>query len=495
MSTKITQEADNNTSSSLKFTTKGHSLQKPQRIARSNQLFDFDMVLSSCKRWFRRLKLDARFISMSLLVLAVFEFETSRWSIQQLEDHVSPKDNNTITTIHKKAPTLETPYVRRKTIATTTNNNRENVGSHHIALRLDHDRFDSINKINLNQFEVIEPDPIDSSGRRRIIIDYPENGDWSICDSGAPPMYDWQDSFYPSCNNIHEIDFDVSQRQNDRDTVSQHINAGYNRDVWEVISADTSKWALKSLRYEKDFDNYMFDQQRIDAVISERLTSSKFVANIYGFCGFSALYDYASEGDLNEHYKELKKEDRLHVAYRLARALADVHTLGGGEFSPIIHADMDARQYIMIDGEYYLNDFNTARLLRWDSLNQRPCPGRMKNHPTDCNRSPDENLIIGWNDVYEGVDVYSLGNQFYRLLMKERKSKGQSTSECLEKLRAGYIPNLPEKLEQSSDPIDKALIHVMKRSLQFDPKKRASAKELAMYLHDAVIEVGNYNKQ
>ena len=86
------------------------------------------------------------------------------------------------------------------------------------------------------------------------------------------------------------------------------------------------------------------------------------------------------------------------------------------------------------------------------------------------NRSPDENLIIGWNEVYEGVDVYSLGNQFYKLLMNDAKHKGLSTSGCLKAIREGDIPILPDSYEQSTDPIDIALIHVMKRSLQFDPK-------------------------
>jgi len=156
---------------------------------------------------------------------------------------------------------------------------------------------------------------------------------------------------------------------------------------------------------------------------------------------------------------------------------------------------MDARQYIMINGDYYLNDFNTARLLRWDKLKQKPCPGIMKNHPTDCNRSPDENLIIGWNEVYEGVDVYSLGNQFYKLLMNDAKHKGLSTSGCLKAIREGDIPILPDSYEQSTDPIDIALIHVMKRSLQFDPKERASALELANYLEDALIKMEKQSKQ
>lgn len=100
--------------------------------------------------------------------------------------------------------------------------------------------------------------------------------------------------------------------------------------------------------------------------------------------GYTALYDYSEEGSLQDHYKTFSKKEKLMAAWRIARGLADVHTLGGGKKSAIVHADIHPRQYVSIHGEYYLTDFNTARLMRWDRLNNRRCPARMYNHPTDC---------------------------------------------------------------------------------------------------------------
>lgn len=111
----------------------------------------------------------------------------------------------------------------------------------------------------------------------------------SLCDASAP-SYDWQDSFFLSCNNIDEIDMDVTQRRKGANALSQHINNGYIRDVWEVVLSDNSLLALKSLRYHKSFSHHTYDEQRIDAVISERLTSSRTVANIYGYCKLSISF-------------------------------------------------------------------------------------------------------------------------------------------------------------------------------------------------------------
>lgn len=99
---------------------------------------------------------------------------------------------------------------------------------------------------------------------------------------------------------------------------------------------------------------------------------------------FTALYDFSSEGTLETNYPNTPKKDRLHIAARISRGLADVHALGGGEHSAIIHGDISPRQYVMVNGEYYFNDFNTARLLRWDKLKKRPCPGFYRDYFTDC---------------------------------------------------------------------------------------------------------------
>ena len=82
---------------------------------------------------------------------------------------------------------------------------------------------------------------------------------------------------------------------------------GYYRDVWvvtndhydnddatNVISSsrnatnnNNNKIVLKTLRFEHEFDLRKWDRHRRDAIAMERLTSSRFVLDIYTSCGNS----------------------------------------------------------------------------------------------------------------------------------------------------------------------------------------------------------------
>ncbi len=71
----------------------------------------------------------------------------------------------------------------------------------------------------------------------------------------------------------------------------------------------------------------------------------------------------------------------------------------------------------MLDGRYKLNDFNTARYLRWNPKEGVVCP-IVEPPYTDLNRSPEE-MTDGISVYDEKVDVYSLGNIFYKLIMNQ----------------------------------------------------------------------------
>ena len=52
--------------------------------------------------------------------------------------------------------------------------------------------------------------------------------------------------------------------------------------------------------YEHEYDTRNFDRHRRDALAMERLTKYKSVVDMYGFCGDSALSDFADEGDISD---------------------------------------------------------------------------------------------------------------------------------------------------------------------------------------------------
>ena len=87
-------------------------------------------------------------------------------------------------------------------------------------------------------------------------------------------QHSWQMTSFPSCNLLFEIDLadlEVGKKRHERVRL---INNGYWRDVWSIREFDGTKKALKTLRYEHEFELRNYDRHRKDALISERLTAS-----------------------------------------------------------------------------------------------------------------------------------------------------------------------------------------------------------------------------
>ena len=104
-------------------------------------------------------------------------------------------------------------------------------------------------------------------------------------------QYEWQKSYYPSCNFVMEQNL----------LHAKYLAHGYWRDVWQVTSSNNEETILKTIRYEHDFTPRNYDRHRRDAVAMERLTSSKYILNIYGFCGNSGLFEFAKGGSLEDN--------------------------------------------------------------------------------------------------------------------------------------------------------------------------------------------------
>ena len=110
-------------------------------------------------------------------------------------------------------------------------------------------------------------------------------------------QYDWQKSSFPNCNIVHE--------SFDGEPVPLLINNGGWVDIFAIMEYDGSTRVLKSKRYKHDFTDRNFDRYRRDALAMERLTFAPNVLNIYGFCGVTALVDYADGGDIENYVEDL----------------------------------------------------------------------------------------------------------------------------------------------------------------------------------------------
>ena len=100
----------------------------------------------------------------------------------------------------------------------------------------------------------------------------------------------------PDCNSIHEIDVAASAGgvHNTEESLSV-LGEGWFRTTWR-FDRYVSKEALvlKTLRMEREFLSEYYELHRRDAVAMERLTSSSFVVNVYGYCGQSAINELAN---------------------------------------------------------------------------------------------------------------------------------------------------------------------------------------------------------
>ena len=172
---------------------------------------------------------------------------------------------------------------------------------------------------------------------------------------GCSPQYDWQTTTFPSCNKAMEMDLTtlyVTGLDGISHEATRLVNNGYWRDVFMVREFDGSKVAAKTMRVEHEFEARNYDRHRKDALASERLTSSPYVANIYSFCGNTGVFDYADEGDIdaliwnddeNGDEYALPKLQKLELALQVARGIAASHNFSKEGRASLAHTDISRK--------------------------------------------------------------------------------------------------------------------------------------------------------
>ena len=168
-------------------------------------------------------------------------------------------------------------------------------------------------------------------------------------DKNCTSYFPWQDYSYPTCNSIHEIDVGHS--------VHLFITQGGFRSVWRLTLSEGERVALKTIIFKKNglFNLDIMQNQRLDALISEKLTSSEHVLNIYQYCkvwawnsfvehitdshfitgGYSGIYEFGNDGNLEDNYHHLNQQERVKISFEIAKGIADLHGLIRDY--PIIH--------------------------------------------------------------------------------------------------------------------------------------------------------------
>ena len=224
-------------------------------------------------------------------------------------------------------------------------------------------------------------------------------------------QYDWQEKTFPTCNTVMEVDgtnlnrfpmFHEDHYNNRHDlplassplhSYTKFLAEGGWRNVWKIENflrhegKQEEIVVLKMMLYEHDYTERNFDRHRRDAIAMAELSSSKFIMDIYAFCGNSGLFQYADGGSLADSIKanygsreDAKEkpwtsEEKMVIAYQAASGLADLHNVPKEGVPAIAHTDITENQYVYIEeeGVYKLNDFNRARFMAKNSKTNEVC--------------------------------------------------------------------------------------------------------------------------
>jgi serine/threonine protein kinase len=298
------------------------------------------------------------------------------------------------------------------------------------------------------------------------------------------PMADWQTSFYPSCNAVHELGL-AQVGQGPETSFDLFGKKGYWRNAWKVKgNKGDDVFVLKTLKIEHNFEEAHFEHDRVDAVAMERLTGSPHVIDIFGFCGHSVLTEYADGKRLGSVADKSRKTPlaRLQMAVDIAHGLADVHGIDGDDKVSFVHLDVNPANVVIVDDKLKLNDFNIGIIRRRNVTSNEPC-GFPAQYPNPQWRSPEE--ARNEDNLTEKVDIFSLGHIFFRLICGHEpwnrlEAGGKPSKELVtEKVQQGILPVIPNEISLSSNPEIVAVREAMLRCYEKEPRDRPSAREIA----------------
>jgi len=287
----------------------------------------------------------------------------------------------------------------------------------------------------------------------------------------------WQSNSYPTCNQVHESDFTLFFNEGVRvEERLRLIDNGFFRDVWSVKEENGVTVVLKNLRHSHQHSDRNFDRHRRDALVMMSATASKYVADIYSFCGSSTFSEYASNGTISDIIWPLNGEnctksskEKLELAVPIAHAIQDIHSLS------IAHTDITPSQFLVFDdGKVKLNDFNRCRFITRDK-NDKPCAYQVHHNPGKY-RSPEE---YNYTDQNEMVDVYSTGNILYSLLTEAWPFEKNETKDAQKEIKQGGRPFLPDF---STDPVSNALANLVRLCWRQNPDERPSGSDMVNIL-------------
>jgi len=325
----------------------------------------------------------------------------------------------------------------------------------------------------------------------------------------------WKYLYNPNCNFIHELDM-INE--------ATYINSGFYRDVFSYVAnylppnnnnnvqqSLNDMIALKALSLSHNVTRETMLDVSTDALVMERLSASPRIMNVYGHCSTTVGAEFINheiekkivpfgylKGNSNMNDDEDKRDDevlshnnlngteKLELALEMALSIAELHGYHNGI---IVHDDIQLRQWLRRDdGRLILGDFNRAKVMRWNDVDQEYCKFRTGTVFGDY-RSPEEYLE---NALDEKVDIFSFGNNIYALLTGLWPFANISDNKAvIELIKSGEIPFIDPRFTNSNDKnpryaVEKELMNIMKKCWIFNSTERSDIFEIIDLLQNVV---------
>jgi hypothetical protein len=262
----------------------------------------------------------------------------------------------------------------------------------------------------------------------------------------------------------HENQQEHQVNDNDNHKQSPSPSPSRSRQIQQQqIQQRQEQIILKTLKWPREYTARIYEHNRVDALVSERLTASPHVIDIYGYCGNAVLNEMASSNSMDNVAKhaDLSPVKKLEYVTQAAQGIADVQSIdyfhhhhpssisssgsGRGSItsssyypsmtdtyhdpcnSTVVHNDMGPSNFLVAkNGRVKLSDFNLSVLQYWNTTTKGDTSSNQHQHEQCGFRhahkcgvhgamvSPESCLES--TSLTEKIDVYGLGSIIFFIL-------------------------------------------------------------------------------
>ncbi|OEU12883.1 hypothetical protein FRACYDRAFT_244156 [Fragilariopsis cylindrus CCMP1102] len=332
------------------------------------------------------------------------------------------------------------------------------------------------------------------------------------------------DNIYPR----DDVDVDDETRDDDDDDEKRDDNDTVNDDskiVIKMFGLDTDR--------EFPFDIASFEMHRVDSVISQKMTASPYILDIYGHCGVSGLYERAIKAiydlhtidyDDDEYSSSLSSSRSSGSSSKTAIVVDPI-----GRPATIIHGDIKPENFILVQlgkgkkttFRLKLNDFNYSILRKFnrtataatsstststassagttsgDNIMEAACPYYTNQVPLSwgVGYRPYEFSIDNYPPINENIDIFGLGGVLYYILEGKDPYWQYTKDHEVEEISKGLLPPISttttKRINNSKTDTNidtrrtiQTIIDIIHKSMSLNTNDRPTSKQVLEQFRD-----------